>query len=85
MAVLGMAVGVWVKAETVQGVTTMLLLACRCSAACGSRSKAMPPAMQAMAPDSQIWLGELGRFPFLPGADFPGRGISVAARLVVRS
>lgn len=78
MVVLGMAVGVWVKAEAVQGVTTMLLLALSLLGGLWFPVEAMPPVMATMTPAlPTYWLGELGRFPFLPGANFPWRGIIV--------
>lgn len=78
MTMLGMVVGVWVKAEAVQAVTTMLLLALSLLGGLWFPVEAMPPVMQAVAPAlPSYWLGELGRFPFLPGADFPWGGIWV--------
>ena len=78
MMVLGMVVGVWVKAEAVQGVTTMLLLALSLLGGLWFPVEAMPPVMAAVAPAlPTYWLGELGRFPFLPGAGFPWGGIWV--------
>ncbi|MEU1972062.1 ABC transporter permease [Microbacterium sp. NPDC019599] len=76
MTVLGMVVGVWIKAEAVQAVTTMLLLALSLLGGLWFPVDAMPPAMQAVAPIfPTYWLGELGRFPFLPEASFPWGGI----------
>lgn len=78
MTVLGMVVGVWVKAEAVQAVTTMLLLALSLLGGLWFPVDAMPPVMQAVAPVlPTYWLGELGRFPFLPEASFPWGGIWV--------
>ncbi len=78
LAVLGMVVGVWVKAEAVQGVTTLLLLALSLLGGLWFPVEAMPPAMQAVAHIlPSYWLGELGRFPFLPDAGFPWGGIWV--------
>jgi ABC-2 type transport system permease protein len=78
MTVLGMVVGVWVKAEAVQGVTTMLLLALSLLGGLWFPVDNMPPIMAAIAPAlPTYWLGELGRFPFLPNADFPWGGIGV--------
>ena len=37
MTVLGIVIGLWVKAEAVQGVTTWRCWCCRCWAGCGSR------------------------------------------------
>jgi ABC-2 type transport system permease protein len=78
MTVLGMVIGVWVKAEAVQGVTTMLLLALSLLGGLWFPLSVMPPAMAAIAPAlPTYWLGELGRYPFLPGADFPWGAIAV--------
>ena len=78
MTVLGMVVGVWVKAEAVQAVTTILLLALSLLGGLWFPFEAMPAAMQAVAPVfPTYWLGELGRYPFLPGASFPWGGIWV--------
>jgi ABC-2 type transport system permease protein len=78
MVVLGMVVGVWVKAEAVQGVTTMLLLALSLLGGLWFPVQAMPPVMAAVAPAlPTYWLGELGRFPFLPDGEFPWGGIWV--------
>ncbi|GAA1998538.1 ABC transporter permease [Microbacterium pumilum] len=80
MTVLGMVVGVWVKAEAVQGVTTMLLLALSLLGGLWFPVEAMPPAMKAVAPlFPTYWLGELGRFPFLPDAIFPSGAILALA------
>ena len=78
MTVLGMVVGVWVKAEAVQAVTTMLLLALSLLGGLWFPIDAMPPVMEAVAPAlPTYWLGELGRFAFLPHSDFPWFGIGV--------
>lgn len=78
MTVLGMVVGVWVKAEAVPGVTTMLILALSLLGGLWFPVEAMPPVMEAVAPAlPTYWLGELGRFPFLPDAEFPWGGIGV--------
>ena len=78
MTVLGMVIGVWVKAEAVQGVTTMLLLALSLLGGLWFPVEAMPPVMGAVAPILPTFgLGELGRFPFLPDADFPWGAIWV--------
>jgi ABC-2 type transport system permease protein len=78
MTVLGVVVGVWVKAEAVQGATTMLLLALSLLGGLWFPVDAMPPIMAAVAPVlPTYWLGELGRFPFLPAADFPWAAIWV--------
>lgn len=78
MTVLGMVVGVWVKAEAVQGVTTMLLLALSLLGGLWFPVDAMPSAMGAAALAlPTYWLGEFGRFPFLAGAVFPWAGIWV--------
>ena len=80
MVVLGMVVGVWVKAEAVQGVTTLLLLALSLLGGLWFPVEAMPPVMAALAPAlPTYWLGELGRFPFLSSVSFPWSGTLVLA------
>lgn len=78
LTVLGVVVGVWVKVQAVHGVTTMLLLALSLLGGLWFPVAAMPPAMATVARAlPTYWLGELGRFPFLPGAEFPWGGIWV--------
>jgi ABC-2 type transport system permease protein len=78
MTLLGMVVGVWVKAEAVQAVTTMLLLALSLLGGLWFPVEAMPPAMETVASAlPTYWLGELGRFPFLADATFPWGAIWV--------
>jgi ABC-2 type transport system permease protein len=78
LTLLGVVVGVWVKAEAVQSVTTMLLLALSLLGGLWFPVEAMPAAMQVVAHTlPSYWLGELGRFPFLPDAGFPWGGIWV--------
>jgi ABC-2 type transport system permease protein len=75
LAVLGIVVGIWVKAEAVQGVTTLLLLALSLLGGLWFPVQIMPAAMQAVAHVlPSYWLGELGRYPFLPEASFPWQG-----------
>ena len=78
MVVLGTVVGVWVKAEAVQGVTTMLLLALSLLGGLWFPVDTMPPVMVTVAHAlPTYWLGELGRFPFLANAEFPWGAIWV--------
>lgn len=78
LTLLGVVVGVWVKAEAVQGVTTLLLLGLSLLGGLWFPVEAMPSAMKVVAHAlPSYWLGELGRYPFLPGADFPSTGIWV--------
>jgi ABC-2 type transport system permease protein len=81
VAVLGIAVGVWVKTEAVGGVTTMLLLALALLGGLWMPIELMPAAMQGLAPAlPSYWVGALGRFPFLPaGTPFPWVGLAVLA------
>jgi ABC-2 type transport system permease protein len=78
MTVLGIVIGLWVKSEAVQGVTTFLLLGLSLLGGLWFPATMMPSALQSVAHAlPTYWLAELGRYPFLPGADFPWTGIWV--------
>lgn len=78
LTVLGIVLGLWIKAEAVQGVTTLLLLVLAMLGGLWFPVQFMPSAMQAIASVTpSYWLAELGRYPFLPGADFPWTGVAV--------
>ena len=79
LAVLGIVIGLWVKADAVQGVTTLLAAgARRARRTLVPDRDLMPPVMQTVAPAlPSYWLAELGRCPFLPDAAFPWTGIVV--------
>jgi ABC-2 type transport system permease protein len=78
LAILGIAIGVWVRAEVVQGLTTLALLGMSLLGGLWFPVQIMPAAMQAIARVlPSYWLAELGRYPFLPGASFPWTGVAV--------
>jgi ABC-2 type transport system permease protein len=78
LTILGIVVGIWVKAEAVQGVTTLLLLALSLLGGLWFPVEIMPNGMRILAHAlPSYWLGELGRYPFLPGAPFPWQGVWV--------
>ncbi len=78
LAVLGIVIGVWVKAEVVQGATTLLLLLLAMLGGLWFPVQIMPPVMQTLATAlPSYWVAELGRYPFLPGAAFPWTGVVV--------
>ena len=80
MTVLGIVIGLWVKAETVQGVTTLSLLVLSLLGGLWFPVQAMPPVMQSVAHAlPSFWLAELGRYPFLPAGPFPWTGVWVLA------
>jgi len=81
LAELGIAIGVWVKTEAVGGVNTILLLVLALLGGLWMPMDLMPAALQAVGRLlPSYWVGELGRFPFLPaGAPFPWAGLAVLA------
>ncbi len=80
LAIAGIVVGIWVKGEAVQGVTTMTLLLLALAGGLWFPVQAMPGFMQHLAHGlPSYWLAELGRWPFLPGAAFPWTGVAVLA------
>ena len=79
MTILGVVIGLWVKARRRAGVTTL-----GAAHAVHARRPVVPGADHARAscrPSPQTlpsyWLAELGRWPFLPGTGFPWTGIAV--------
>lgn len=81
LAILGIAIGVWVKTEAVGGVTTILLMALAMLGGLWMPLELMPPALQTIGHVlPSFWIGELGRYPFLPaGTPFPWTGLAVLA------
>lgn len=80
LTVAGIVIGVWVKGEAVQGVTTMTLLLLSLAGGLWFPVQAMPALMQHLAHGlPSYWLAELGRWPFLPDAAFPWTGVAVLA------
>lgn len=78
LTILGITLGLWVKAEAVQGVTTLLLLVLSLLGGLWIPVEIMPAAMRQIAKVlPSYWLGEIGRWPFLSGAAFPWRGVEV--------
>lgn len=78
MAVLGMVVGLWLKADAVQGLTTLLLLALAALGGLWFPVELMPGTMKSIAMTlPSYWLAELGHYPFTPDAVFPWTGVGV--------
>ena len=77
LAVLGIVIGLWVKAEAVQGLTTLLLLVLALLGGLWFPAQLMPAAMQHIAHLlPSYWLAALGRYPFGTGP-FPWTGVLV--------
>ena len=77
MAILGLAIGLWVKAETVQGLTTLTLLVMSMLGGLWFPAQLMPTAMQRIAELlPSYWIATLGRYPF-SGTGFPWHGVLV--------
>ena len=78
LAIFGIVIGLWAKAEAVQGFTTLVLLLLAMLGGLWFPVQLMPPVMQAIAQVlPSYWLAELGRYPLLPGAAFPVTGVLV--------
>jgi len=78
LTILGVVLGLWFKAEAVQGVTTLLLLVLAMLGGLWWPIQMMPTVMQNIAYTlPSYWLAELGRHPFLPGSAFPWVGVGV--------
>jgi ABC-2 type transport system permease protein len=78
MTVLGLVIGLWLKADAVQGLTTLVLLILAALGGLWFPVQLMPAAMKALASVlPSYWLAELGRYPFLPDAPFPWTGVWV--------
>lgn len=76
LTVLGIVIGLWVKTEAVQGVNTLLLLGLSLLGGLWFPTEMMPATMQTIAHAlPTYWLGQLGRYPFLPGEPFPWTGV----------
>ena len=79
LTVLGIVIGVWVKAEAVQGLTTLVLLVLSLLGGLWFPAAYMPTGMQNIAHAlPSFWLAELGRYPF-GGTAFPWTGVWVLA------
>ena len=80
LTVLGIVIGLWVKAEVVQGATTLLLLLLAMLGGLWFPVQMMPGFMQTIAQVlPSYWLAELCRYPFLTGASFQWVGVAVLA------
>lgn len=78
LAILGIVLGLWVKAEAVGGVTTLVLLLLAMLGGLWVPVDLMPPVAQGVAHVMpSYWLAELGRWPLLPGEPFPVTGVAV--------
>jgi ABC-2 type transport system permease protein len=78
MAVLGIVIGLWLKADAVQGLTTLVLLVLAALGGLWFPVELMPGLMRTVASVlPSYWLAELGHYPFTPGAAFPWAGIVV--------
>lgn len=78
LTILGIVVGLWVKAEAVQGFTTLLLLMLSLLGGLWFPVEMMPSVMKHIASAlPSYWLAQLGRYPFLDGAAFPWAGVGV--------
>ncbi|GAB3915370.1 hypothetical protein GCM10027613_11000 [Microlunatus endophyticus] len=65
LAVLGLVVGLWVKAETVQPLNTLLLLVLSLLGGLWFPAQLMPDGMRIAAElTPSFWLAALGRWPF---------------------
>jgi ABC-2 type transport system permease protein len=78
LTIFGIVIGLWVRAEAVQGLTTLLLLLLAMLGGLWFPVEVMPQLMQGIARTlPSYWLAELGRYPFLPDAAFPWPGVVV--------
>jgi ABC-2 type transport system permease protein len=78
LTVLGIVIGLWVKSEAVQGVTTLSLLVLSLLGGLWFPADMFPAGMKVVAHLlPSYWLAELGRWPFLTGEAFPWTGVLV--------
>ena len=79
LAILGLVIGLWVRGEAVQGLTTLILLLLSLAGGLWFPAEMMPPLMQTTAKFlPSYWIAEFGRWPFLAGP-FPWLGVLVLA------
>ncbi len=77
LAVLGLVLGLLVKAEAVQGLNTVAMMVLSMAGGLWFPIELMPDAVQAVARWlPSYWIGEFGRWPFL-GGPFPWQGVLV--------
>jgi ABC-2 type transport system permease protein len=68
LTILGTAIGLWVKAETVQGLTTLVILVMGLLGGLWFPAQMMPAGLQRVAEYMPSYcLAELGRYPFVDG------------------
>lgn len=78
LTVLGIVIGLWVKTEAVQGVTTLTLLVLALLGGLWLPTELFPSAMKGVSHlMPSYWLAEFGRWPFLAGTAFPWTGVLV--------
>lgn len=78
LAILGIVIGLWVKAEAVGGVTTLLMLLLAMLGGLWLPVDLMPRFAQLLAQlMPSYWLAELGRWPMFPDQAFPWSGVLV--------
>jgi ABC-2 type transport system permease protein len=83
LTVLGLVIGLWVKAETVQPLTTLVLLVMSLLGGLWFPAQLMPSGMRQVAElMPSYWLAALGRYPFESGG-FPWQGVGVLAAWTV--
>lgn len=83
MASLGLVIGVWLRGEAVQGLTTLVMLLLSMAGGLWFPADMMPSGMQQAARClPSYWLARFGEWPFLGGA-FPYPGIVVLAAWTV--
>jgi len=79
LTILGVAIGLWVKPETVPGLNTLILLVISLLGGLWFPAQMMPAAMQRVAElMPSYWVAEFGRHPFI-GGPFPWHGVLVMA------
>ena len=78
LAIFGIVIGLWVKAEAVGGVTTLVMLLLAMLGGLWLPVDLMPRFAQLLAQAMpSYWLAELGRWPMLPDEAFPWFGVLV--------
>lgn len=76
LAIFGIVIGLWVKAEAVGGVTTLVMLLLAMLGGLWLPVDLMPRFAQFVAyATPTYWLAELGRWPILPDQAFPWPGV----------
>ena len=76
MAILGIVIGLWAKAEAVPGLTTLVMLLLAMLGGLWFPAQLMPPVMQAIAHDPAVVLvGRTGSLSRSSGGAFPWAGV----------